>query len=126
VIPDGDDLPSRKSLARPKQVIDLTLDDDDDSKGDDDVFTEVSWLRNTRMARYRGRLNPTPLTGRFQVADQLPFPSPPTVLPAKAIRKPRRRLHNVVYSGHTRQEGIPLDQSPFVVPIIPQASTTFR
>jgi hypothetical protein len=40
LIPDDDGLPSfRKILARPKQVIDLTHDDDD--------ITEVSWLRNT-------------------------------------------------------------------------------
>jgi hypothetical protein len=52
--PDDDDLPAlTEMLARPKQVIDLTLyadDDDDDNDddregGDDDNFTEVSWLR---------------------------------------------------------------------------------
>jgi hypothetical protein len=37
---DDDGLPSfRKNLAQPKQVIDLTHDDDN--------ITEVSWLRNT-------------------------------------------------------------------------------
>jgi hypothetical protein len=43
---DGDDLPSfTKILARAKQVIDLTLDDDQGSDGNDDNVTEVSWLR---------------------------------------------------------------------------------
>jgi hypothetical protein len=36
-----------KILARPKQVIDLTLNDDGDRDGDDDNATEVSWLRIT-------------------------------------------------------------------------------
>jgi hypothetical protein len=47
---DSDDnaFPSlEKTLARPKQVIDLTLNDDDDRDGDDDNATEVSWLRIT-------------------------------------------------------------------------------
>jgi len=51
---DDNDLPSvRQILARPKQVIDLTCDDDDDSQGDDGNHTEVSWLRYTRRARHR-------------------------------------------------------------------------
>jgi hypothetical protein len=43
---DDNDLPSVKqilaSLKRPKQVIDLTGDDDDDREGDDGDFIEVS------------------------------------------------------------------------------------
>jgi hypothetical protein len=39
------------SLKWPKQVIDLTGDDDDDRESDNGDFIEVSWLRTTRMAR---------------------------------------------------------------------------
>ena len=52
---DDDDLPSVKQILasskRPKQVIDLTGDDDDDRESDDGDFIEVSWLRITRTAR---------------------------------------------------------------------------
>src|SRR5947209_15988612 len=46
------------TLVRPKQVIDLTHDDDKDNNGHDDDITEVSWLRNTRTARYHITLTP--------------------------------------------------------------------
>jgi hypothetical protein len=39
-----------KFLPNPKQVIDLTLEDDEDDHDNDDV-TEVSWLSNTPMAQ---------------------------------------------------------------------------
>ena len=49
---DDDDLPSfKKILARLKQVIDLTHDNDGDSEADDGNHTEVSWLRYTRTAQ---------------------------------------------------------------------------
>ena len=86
---DDDDLPSfKKILARPKQVIDLTPDDDGDSKADDGNHTEVSWLRYTRTARYRVTLTSPFLTDHIQVADQLPLP--PTVLSAKLTGTRRR------------------------------------
>ena len=45
---DDNAFPSLKEiLARPKQVIDLTLGYDDDSDDDDDNATEISWLRIT-------------------------------------------------------------------------------
>ena len=48
---DSDDnLPSvRKIIARSKQVIDLTLDDNDDSDGDNNPI-QAGWLRITRTA----------------------------------------------------------------------------
>jgi hypothetical protein len=123
-----DDLPSvRQILASPKrviEVIDLTYDDDGDSEGDDGNYTEVSWLRYTRTARYRVTLTSPSLTDHFRVADQLPFP--PTVLSAKVTGIYRRPPPNAVYSGHTWQEETPLEECPFVVPIAPQTSTAFR
>jgi hypothetical protein len=111
---DDDDLPSfRQILARPKRVIDLT--------SDDDGLAEVSWLRNTRTARHRVRLTPASLTDRSPVADQPP--SPPTAFPAKITGTHCRRRHNLVYSGHIRQEETPLGQPPSIVP---QTSTAFR
>jgi hypothetical protein len=125
---DDADLPSlRQILASPKrviEVIDLTCDDDGDSEGDDGSHTEVSCLRYTRTARHRVTLTSTPLTDRFRVADQLPFP--PTVLSAKLTGTHRQRPHNVIYSSHTWQEETPLGQCPSVVPIVPQTSTGFR
>src|ERR1700733_7545442 len=58
---DDNDLPSVKQILvsskRPKQVIDLTGDDDDDDReGDDGDFIEVSRLRTTRTARQLVRL----------------------------------------------------------------------
>ena len=95
---DDDGLPSfSKILARPKQVIDLTHDDDEDNDGDDDDITEVSWLRNTRTARHRVRLIAPSLKDRSQIADQLP--SPPAVLSVKVTRARCRRFYNVIYSG---------------------------
>ena len=96
---DDNDLPSVKQILasskRPKQVIDLTGDDDDDREGDDGDFIEVSWLRTTRTARQLVRLIPPSLIDRIQVAHQLRFPF--TALSGTY----RRRSHAVVYSGHT-------------------------
>lgn len=56
--PDDDDLPSvREIIARSKSIIDLTLDDDDDSVGDKNTI-EVSWLGITQMARHSVTLIP--------------------------------------------------------------------
>jgi hypothetical protein len=66
------------------RVIDLTLDDDQASSGNDDNITEVSWFRITRTARYGVRLIPPSLIDRFQVVDQLSLA--PTVLFAEVTR----------------------------------------
>jgi hypothetical protein len=122
---DDDDLPSvRRILASSKQVIDLTCDDDGDSKSDDGNHTEISWLTYTRAARYRVTLTSPSLTDRFRVADQLSLSL--TVLPAKFTSTHRQRPPNVIYSGHTWQEETPLDQCSSVVPIAPQTSTALR
>jgi hypothetical protein len=59
---DDDDLPSVKQIlassTRAKWVIDLTDDYDDDGESGDGDFTEVSWLRTTRTARYLVSLIP--------------------------------------------------------------------
>ena len=51
-VDDDNDLPSVKQILasskRPKQVIDLTGDDDDDREGDEDDFIKVSWLRTIK------------------------------------------------------------------------------
>jgi hypothetical protein len=56
---DDDDLCFVKqilaSLKRVKRVINF-IGDDDDGEGGNDDFTEVSWLRITRTARYLMRL----------------------------------------------------------------------
>ena len=53
-----DDLPSvRDIIARSKSTIDLTLDDDDDSTGDENAI-EVSWLRITQTAQHSVTLIP--------------------------------------------------------------------
>jgi hypothetical protein len=55
---DDDELPSvGKIIARSKSIIDLTLDDDDDSAGDKNTI-EVSWLTITRTGRHSVRLIP--------------------------------------------------------------------
>jgi hypothetical protein len=52
-------VPLGKLLMHPQQVIDLTIDDDKNGEEDDnDVATEVSWPRNTRVTQYRMRLIP--------------------------------------------------------------------
>jgi hypothetical protein len=92
---DDDDLPSvREIIARSKQVIDLTFDDNDDSDGDDTI--EVSWLRITGIARHSLKLIPPTLIGCIQLA--------------KVTRRRRRRPHNVAHSGHTYWEDIPLEE----------------
>jgi hypothetical protein len=54
---DDDDLPSvRKIIARSKSTIDLTLDDDDDSTGENAI--EVSKLRITGTAQHSMTLIP--------------------------------------------------------------------
>ena len=54
---DDDDLPSvRKIIARSKSTIDLTLDDDDDSTGENAI--EVSKVRITRTAQHSVTLIP--------------------------------------------------------------------
>jgi hypothetical protein len=56
---DDDDLPSvRKIIARSKSIIDLTLDDDDDSAGDKNAI-EVSELGITQTARHSVTLIPS-------------------------------------------------------------------
>jgi hypothetical protein len=104
------------SSKRTKRVIDLTGDDDDDGEGGGGDFTEVSWLRITRTARYLVRLIPPSLIDHIQVADQLRSPS--TALSTKVTGRHYRGPYNVVYSGHTWQEEKSLGQYPWVV-IIP-------
>ena len=54
---DDDNLPSvRKIIARSKSTINLTLDDDDDSTGENAI--EVSWLRITQTAQHSVTLIP--------------------------------------------------------------------
>jgi hypothetical protein len=124
---DDDGLPSVKQILasskRAKRVIDLTGDYDDDGEGGDGDFTEVSWLRTTRTARYLVRLIP-PFIDRIRVAGQLR--SPYTALSDKVTGTYCRRSRNVVYGGHTWQEEKPLGECPAVVPITPQTSTAFR
>jgi hypothetical protein len=102
---DNDDLCSVKqilaSLKRAKRVIDLTGDDNNGDGGDGD-FTEVSWLRTTRTARYLVRLIPPSLIDRIRVTGQLR--SPYTALSTKVTGIHYRRPRNVVYGGHTWQE----------------------
>jgi hypothetical protein len=113
---DDDGLPSlRKTLTRPKQVIDLTNDDD---------ITEVSWLRNTRTARHYVRLTPILLNRPFPDCRPTPFtfrrprckshPHTPSITPQRHLQRPHRR------------EEIPLEECPLMVFIIPQTSTAFR
>jgi hypothetical protein len=55
---DDDDLLSvREIIAHPERVIDLTLDDNDDSDGNNNTI-EVSWLRIIRTARHSVTLIP--------------------------------------------------------------------
>jgi hypothetical protein len=69
---DDDDLLSVKQILasskRAKRVIDLTGDYDDDRESGDGDFTEVSWLRTTRTARYLVRLIPPSFIDRIRVA----------------------------------------------------------
>jgi len=117
---DDDGLPSVKQILasskRAKRVIDLTGDYDDDGEGGDGDFTEVSWLRTTRTARYLVRLIP-PFIDRIRVAGQLR--SPYTALSDKVTGTYCRRSRNVVYGGHSWQEEKPLGEYPAVVPIAP-------
>jgi hypothetical protein len=98
----------------PREVIDLTRDPpsvegDNDDGGD--VTTKVSWCRKTRMARYRVRLIPPSLIGRFQVVDELP--PAPTVLPGEVTPTHRRRLYHFIDGGPTwSREEIPLEECP--------------
>jgi hypothetical protein len=80
-------------------MVGLTGDDNDDREGDDGDFTQLSWLRTARMARYLVRLIPPSLIDRIQVTDQ--FRSPSTALSAKAAGIHYRRPHDIVYSSHT-------------------------
>jgi hypothetical protein len=68
---DDDNLCSIKqilaSLKRVKRVINLTGDDNDKEGGNSD-FTEVSWLRTTRTARYLVKLIPPSLIDRIRAA----------------------------------------------------------
>jgi hypothetical protein len=125
---NDDDLPSVRqilaSLKRVIKVIDLTRDDDGDNEGDDDNHTEVSWLRYTRTAGHRVMLISTLLDRPLPSPDQLPLPL--SVISVKLTGTHSRRLHNVIYSGHTWQEETPLDQCPFMVPIAPQTSAAFQ
>jgi hypothetical protein len=84
---DDDDLPSvREIIAHPERVIDLTLDDNDDSDGNNNTI-EVSWLRIIRTARHSVTLIPPTLIDHIQLTD-LP-PSRPTILVAKVTRRRR-------------------------------------
>jgi hypothetical protein len=60
-------LPSlSKLLPHPKQVTDLTLDEDDyDYDNDNDDITMLSWLSCTLRTRYHGSLTPFSLVDRF-------------------------------------------------------------
>ena len=82
--------------------------DNDDREGNDSDFTELSWLRTTRTARYFVMLFPPYLVDRIQVANQLGSPS--TALSTKVARIYYRRPYNIVCSGHTWQEENPLAQ----------------
>ena len=101
---DHHDLPSVKqilaSAKRAKRVIDLTGDDDDDRKGGDGDFSELSWLRTTRTARYLVRLIPPSLIDRIQVTGQLR--SPYTALSVKASGTHCRRPYNVASPGRKK------------------------
>jgi hypothetical protein len=72
------------SSKRAKRVINLTNDNDDDGEGGDGDFTEVSWLRTTRTARYLVRLILSSFIERIRVAGQLH--SPYTALSDKVTR----------------------------------------
>src|SRR3954451_3948442 len=68
---DDDGLPSlMKILVHAKQAIDITLDDDQESNGNEDNVTEVDWFRITRTAPYSVRLISPSLIDRFQIVDQ--------------------------------------------------------
>jgi hypothetical protein len=89
-----------KSLPHPKQVIDLTLDDDD---GDDDDI-EVNCLLNVGTTPFHLGLTPVSLIDRFS-----------TVLPSSLQGSPAH------YEGYTWQETTSLEECPSVVKIIRQA-----
>jgi hypothetical protein len=89
----------RASSKRAKRVIGLTRDDGEGGDGD---FTEVSWLRTTRTARYLVRLIPPFLIDRIRVAGQLC--SSYTALSDKVTGMYCRRSRNVVYGFQTWQE----------------------
>jgi hypothetical protein len=99
------------------EVINLTYDDDSDSKSDNINHTEVSWLRYTQRARHRVTLTSFFLIDHFRVADQSSLP--PTVLCAKLTSILRRRPHNVIYSDHTWREEILMEGCLSVVLIAP-------
>lgn len=96
---DDDNLPSvEEIIARSKQVINLTLDNNGDSDDDNNII-EVSWLRIIRTARPNVALIPPALIDRIQLADLLLSHS--TILVAKVTRTHRRRAHSFTCSGHT-------------------------
>ena len=75
---DDNDLPSVKQILasskRPKQVIDLTGDDDDDREGDEGDFIEVSWLQNHPNGSTARKTNSTLLDRPHPGRRPTPFP----------------------------------------------------
>jgi hypothetical protein len=61
-----------KNLMHPKHVVDLTLNNKEDNRGDGNTI-KISRLRNTQIARYHVRLTPFSLIDCFQSVDQLPL-----------------------------------------------------
>ncbi len=101
----------------PEQVIDLTVDEDED--GEEDA-REVSWLKYSHGSIY---CEANPLFLLIECAENLPFPL--TILLAN-VSCIHCRSGSVVYGGHTSRETLPMEECTYLVTIIPQASTAFH